>query len=275
MYGRQIMGTSDDSVLRAVLHDLIHGFELPQIEFVMRNTDAWLYGWGILKIMFNDPKIAENLVDILQSLNGVGCGALIESFIRAVDSYDPNVNSQNGVSENEWIIEIGICDSLPNLSNKITSFNSLAKVHLSAIKVKSKTLNQRVESQISDIVSKSWPNSNLANGPTQLPLLSFDNMLIPSCFSCNRELTLKNGGVAFFNEVGGFEHPEGPRTKSSIFHYSCMPEKTHHSIGLDQLKTKNDVLYWTAQYFSESWFLDSDWVQLFLRIFDIQTPGSN
>ena len=54
MYGRQIMGTSDDSVLRAVLHDLIHGFELPQIEFVMRNTDAWLYGWGILKIMFND-----------------------------------------------------------------------------------------------------------------------------------------------------------------------------------------------------------------------------
>ena len=97
--------------------------------------------------------------------------------------------------------------------------------------------------------------------------------VIPSCLSCNGDISIAGGNISFFPSAPEVSDPFSPNSLVAVFHNDCMPEDAHYSICLEKVTSLNDALYWSNHFLRESWFQESNWATLMAAMFQIKTPG--
>lgn len=261
---QQIQGSSNDEVFTTVKRTLASEYKL---RLLLEEATAWSLSVGALSIIYPTQVLAKEGFNLLKTENNQSCSKLIDSFVRgSLEIHNVSFESPPNHRRHSWSLTIGFLDPNYNFEALGMTFQEIGTFKLEFTQT---PLSNLVTTQIEEIVSRLWQDTTTNDRGIQLRLLAFEEINIPKCFFCTRELNIRNGSIAFFDNS-----QDGNIFKSmvQICHHACIPEGTHHLINLDRLASKNDVLYWTAEYFGEPWFLDSNWMDLVNSMFDVQNP---
>jgi len=253
-------------VLKKVTHDLMRQHETHLIGRVIRDADIWEMSPGSLILGFLSINCVELLIGQLEEerISGI----IIDSFIDAVNE----VNEEKLEEATDWEFKIGLIKTEEPVGLDTAEISVILESGLTRRSISHSPLDPNIVFEIENIL-ETVENKHLQS-PSILPNL-------PSCKSCNEKIDPRDGVISFLGnskeEASCYDQivPKYERTCFvAAYHQLCIPKEAHHTIFLEKLSTPSEVLYWTFRYNSYPWFIESNWSNLMVSLFNINIPGT-